>query len=45
MNRQRILKNAGCLIVVLLLLVGCSWNEYQPVEEIIIAREKMLLDE
>lgn len=45
MNRQRILKNSGCLIVLLMLLVGCSQNEYHSVEDMIIAREKMLLDE
>ena len=44
MNSQKMLKSS-CLIVMLLLLVGCSRNDSQPVEEIIIAKEKMILDE
>jgi ketosteroid isomerase-like protein len=45
MNRQTMLKTSLSLIVILMLLVGCSRNNYRPVEESIIAKEKMLLDE
>ena len=45
MNRQTILKTSFSLIVILMLLVGCSGNTHQSVAELIIAKEKMLLDE
>jgi ketosteroid isomerase-like protein len=44
MNRRKMLKSFS-LIVMLMLLGGCPRNDYQPVEEIIIAKEKILLDE
>ena len=45
MNRQTILKTSFSLIVILMLLVGCSRNAHQSVAELIIAKEKILLDE
>jgi len=45
MNRQKIFLKTFSLSLILMLLVGCSRNEYASVEEIIIAKEKMFLDE
>jgi ketosteroid isomerase-like protein len=45
MNRQTILKTSFSLIAILMLLVGCSRNAHQSVAELIIAKEKILLDE
>jgi ketosteroid isomerase-like protein len=45
MNNQALLKKLFSLIVILLLLVGCARKNYQLVEQLILAKEKMLLDE
>jgi len=45
MNRRKMLKKSFSLIVMLMLLFGCSRNAHQSVEELIIAKEKMILDE
>jgi ketosteroid isomerase-like protein len=45
MNRQTMLKKSYWLIMMLMLLIGCSQNDQQSVAELIIAKEKMILDE
>ena len=45
MNNQALLKKLFSLIVILLLLVGCARKNYKLVEQLILAKEKMLLDE